>query len=201
MRATFTKSMKKIFYLLTLLLSVAAQSVHAAQMTSGETVSITIKGVPASEQATISGDYVVSGGGLLYMPMLDGGIKASGSSSSTVARRIETAYKNAKIYTSPRITIITNRDREKDETMRVSFVTVAGHVKRPGPVKYTQGMTIYQAIAGAGEASTFGAMNRVEVIRKGKTLIFNLKKKGKGRAEKVRLGDTITVPQKGWNGN
>lgn len=193
--------MKKIFYLLAMVLTMFSQQVTAAQMTSGETVMITIKGVPASEQSSISGDYVVSNGGLLYMPMLEGGIKAAGSSSSAVARRIEAAYKSAKIYSSPRITIITNRDKELDKTKSKSFVTVAGHVKRPGPVQYTQGMTVYQAVAGAGDASTFGAMNRVEVLRKGKTLIFDLKKKGRDRAEKVQIGDTITVPQKGWNGN
>lgn len=187
--------MKNLLYLLALVLSVLVQPTYAAQMTSGETVSISIKGVPASEQTAISGDYVVSNGGLLYMPMLDGGIKASGSSSSTVARRIETAYKNAKIYTSPRITIITNRDKEIDLTKRKSFVTVAGDIRRPGQVPFSQGMTIYQAVANAGDATTFGAMNRVEVIRAGKKFTVNLKS-GSGRDRKARIGDTITVPKK-----
>lgn len=187
--------MKKVIYIFAFMLAFIVQPVSAAQMTSGETVSITIKGVPASEQMSITGEYVVDSQGLLFMPMLKAGVKAAGSSSSSVARRIENAYKEAKIYSNPRITIITRRDEEINITKDKNFVTVAGHVKRPGKVPYTQGMTIYEAVANAGDKTTFGAMNRVEVIRNGKKIILNLRKSS-GRTEKVRIGDMITVPEK-----
>lgn len=191
--------MKNLVSLMSLVLLLVAPQLAAATITSGETVSISIKGVPDSEQRAISGEYVVSNRGLLFLPMLEAGIKASGSSSSSVARRIESAYKTAKIYTSPRITILTRRHEEENKTKDKSFVTVAGHVKRPGKVPYTQGMTVYEAVANAGDKTTFGAMHRVEVLRKGKKILVNLKT-GEGKTMKVRLGDVITVPEKGWNG-
>lgn len=176
------------------------QHASAVQMSTGETVSITIKGVPANEQMAITGEYVVDNQGMLFMPMLKAGVKAAGNSSSAVARRIENAYKEAKIYSNPRITIITRRNEELNITKDQNFVTVAGHVKRPGKVPYTQGMTIYEAVANAGDKTTFGAMNRVEVIRDGKKMVINLKKSS-GRTQRVRIGDTITVPEKSAWGN
>lgn len=194
--------MKKYCLLILALLTIAAQSAFAGYISSGEKVTIMIKGVPQIEQSQINGEYVISDGGLLYLPMLKGGIKASGSSSSSVARRIEGAYKEAKIYTNPRITILTVTDDialEKRMKKDNEFVTVAGHVKRPGPVQYNQNMTVYEAVATAGDASTFGAMNRVELIRNGRKTIYNLKS-DVHRTVKVRPGDTITVPEKNFLG-
>lgn len=173
--------------------------VNAAPITSGEKVTISIYGVPADEKSSINGDYIVSDSGMLYLPMLDGGISAAGSTSSTVARRIEAAYRNAKIYSSPRITIITVRDVAQSGTIAKKFVTVAGNVKRPGPVQFTEGMTIYEAVAAAGDADPFGAMNRVELLRNGKKHVYNLKTT-EHRTLRVYHGDTITVPQKNFMG-
>ncbi|MFC5049865.1 polysaccharide biosynthesis/export family protein [Rubritalea spongiae] len=194
--------MKKFFILFCLLFGLSQVMLSAGYVTTGEKVTITIKGVPQTEQAAINGEYVVSDGGLLYMPMLSNGIKASGSSSSSVARRIEAAYKSAKIYANPRITIITVKDEialEKTMKKNNEFVTVAGHVKRPGPVQYNQGMSIYDAVATAGDATAFGAMNRVQLLRNGKRSLYNLKKDSH-RTYKVKPGDTITVPEKNFLG-
>ncbi|MGJ8671725.1 polysaccharide biosynthesis/export family protein [Rubritalea sp.] len=194
--------MKKILILFCLLLGLTQSILMASYVSNGEKVTITIKGVPQSEQAAINGEYVVSDGGLLYMPMLTDGIKASGSSSSNVARRIEAAYKGAKIYANPRITIITTKDNlELEQTMKKNneYVTVAGHVKRPGPVQYNQGMSIYDAVASAGDSTAFGAMNRVQLLRNGKRSLYNLKK-DVHRTYKVKPGDTITVPEKNFLG-
>lgn len=193
--------MKKFIVLLSLFLGLSSL-LMAGYVSSGEKVTITIKGVPQSEQAAINGEYVVSDGGLLYMPMLTNGIKASGSSSSSVARRIEAAYKGAKVYSNPRITIITVKDDiELEKRMRKNneFVTVAGHVKRPGPVQYNRGMSIYDAVATAGDATAFGAMNRVQLLRNGKRTLYNLKNDSH-RTFSVQPGDTITVPEKNFLG-
>ena len=171
---------------------------QAGYVNKGEKLTITIKGVPASEQAAINGEYVVGDSGLLYMPMLQNGVKASGGSSSSLARKIEKAYRDAEVYSNPRITIITARDVIKginDQKQASKFVTVAGFVKRPGPVQYTDGMTVYEAVAAAGDASTFGAMNRVELIRAGRKSRLDLKQ-STNRTLKAKSGDIITVPQK-----
>ncbi len=173
-------------------------SVSAGYVNKGEKLTITIKGVPTSEQQAINGEYVVGDSGLLYMPMLTKGVSASGGSSSSLARRIEKAYRDAEIYNNPRITIITARDVIKginDQKQSNRFITVAGHVKRPGPVQFTDGMTIYAAVAAAGDASTFGAMNRVELLRSGRKSRLDLKQTN-NRTLKAKPGDVITVPQK-----
>lgn len=167
----------------------------APTISGGEKVNITIKGVPSIEQTSINGDYIVGDNGMLFLPMIEGGIRASGSSSSTVARRIEEAYKSAKIYANPRITIVTLRDIKQGDTIGQKFVTVAGHVKRPGPVQYSERLTIYDAVAAAGDADAFGAMNRVELLRNGKKTLYNLKTTAH-RMLRVYPNDTITVPEK-----
>jgi protein involved in polysaccharide export with SLBB domain len=190
--------MKKALFLLISLMALSLTSVHASYVTSGEKITITIKGVPVSEQQSINGEYVVDGSGKLYLPMLKGGIKASGSTSSSVARRIEAAYSDAKIYTNPRITILTVKDDIVGEDIAKrnnQFVTVSGEVKRDGPVQYRNDMTIYESIATAGGVDTFGAMNRVTLERDGKETILDLKKSA-SRTFRVRVGDVITVPQK-----
>lgn len=191
--------MKKFLTIAATLMGLLTMLANAASITGGEKVTITIKGVPATEQSSINGEYIVSDGGLIYLPMLNGGIKASGSSSSSVARRIEQAYKDSKIYSNPRITIITVRDTAQSETIARKFVTVAGAVKRAGPVQYTEGMTIYEAVAAAGDANMFGAMNRVELLRNKRKTLYNLKTTAH-RTIKVRPGDTVTVPDKNMIG-
>lgn len=188
--------MKKINIYLVLIFTFILNPVFAAQtITGGEKVAITIKGVPSVEQTSINGDYIVSDSGLLFMPMIEGGIQAAGSSSSTVARRIEAAYKNANIYVNPRITIVTVRDEAAATTISRKFVTVAGQVKRPGPVQYSEGLTIYDAVAAAGDSTAFGAMNRVELLRNGKKHIYNLRSTAH-RMLRVYPNDTVTVPDK-----
>ena len=112
-----------------------------------------------------------------------------------MARRIESAYKDAKIYINPRITIITSKNKDVEIENKNNYVTVAGHVKRPGPVPYTTGLTVYGAVAAGGDASPFGAMNRVEVLRGKRKIILDLRK-SENRTFKAIKGDTITVPQK-----
>lgn len=189
--------MKKIFFQLCVaLFLLCGVSVNAANVSGGDLVNIAIKGVPPGEQNLINGEYVVSGNGFLYIPMIEKGIKVSGSSTSTVARRIEAAYKSAKIYTDPRITVIsTSAVRDRELINKNSFVTVTGQVKRPGPVQFTTGLTVYGAIASGGDITPFGALGRVEILRAGKKIVLDLKKT-QNRTYKARIGDMITVPQK-----
>ena len=63
-------------------------SLNAQSISTKEILSITIKGVPATEQTRISGTYVVSPEGLIYLQLLEGGIRASGKSSSSLSRSI-----------------------------------------------------------------------------------------------------------------
>ena len=45
-------------------------------------------------------------------------------------------------------------------------IFVLGHVKKPGPYPYSDGMTIVEAIALAGGVAADGALNRTRLTRK-----------------------------------
>ena len=170
-----------------------------AQMISAKTtLSITIKGVPQTEQVRISGQYVVSPSGHVYLPLLKGGIKASGLSSSALARNIEAAYRSAEMYQNPRITVISTKDQEAQK-IDAQTVTIGGYVKRPGPTQFMRGMTLFQAVSAAGGETPFGSIRRVELHRNGKRYTYDLKNPKHMRV-KVYPGDSINVPQKNWRG-
>ncbi len=194
--------MKKLLTLLALAttaLVVAAPVAHAQSISSKTTLNIQIKGVPQSEQSRISGQYVVDSSGYVYLPLLKGGIRAAGISSSALARKIEAAYRSAEMYKNPRITVISTKDVESGK-INAQLVSVGGFVKRPGPVQFMRGMTLFQALSAAGGETAFGSIKRIELHRNGKKYVYNLKKSSHMRV-RVYPGDTINVPQKTIIGN
>jgi len=168
----------------------SAQSVSA-----NESLNISVKGVPASEQSRVSGVYNVSPSGTLSLPMLKNEFKASGLSASTLARRIEVAYKAAGIYKDPRITILSMADNNAQVARQREVVNVGGHVKSSGPKPFIEGMTLFSAVSAAGGPDPFGAMNRVELFHNGRRKIYNLKTAAHMNI-RVHPGDSINVPQK-----
>ncbi len=116
-------------------------------------------------------------------------------SSSALARKIEGAYRSAGMYKNPRITVISTKDAASSK-IDAQIVSVGGFVKRPGPIQYTRGMTLFQALSAAGGETAFGSIKRVELHRNGKKYIYNLKNASHMRV-RVYPGDTIKVPQKG----
>ncbi|MFK7910319.1 MAG: polysaccharide biosynthesis/export family protein [Akkermansiaceae bacterium] len=190
--------MKKINFLFcacfALVLSLGG-TLNAQSISAKTTLNITIKGVPQTEQTRISGQYVVSPSGFVFLPLLKGGIRAGGLSSSALARNIEAAYRSAEMYQNPRITVISNKDQEAQK-IDAQIVTVGGYVKRPGPVQFTRGMTLFQALSAAGGENAFGSIKRVELHRNGKRYVYDLRKPAHMR-EKVYPNDSINVPQKG----
>lgn len=167
------------------------------RVSPGDTLNISIKGVPQDEQVQITGPYVVTPAGQLKLPYINGYISAKGSTSA-VARRIEAAYKNAKIYTTPTITIKSMREAKAEDDAIKKFITVSGQVGRPGPMAYRPGMTLNEAVAGAAP-TTFAALNRVELLRNGKVYKYDVKR-ADHKLLKIYPNDQINVPQQKWNG-
>ena len=193
--------MKKLAKILTVMTVVIAclANVKAQSISTKEILSISIKGVPGAEQTRISGEYVVSPDGLIYLPLLKGGIRASGKSSSSLARSIESAYRAAEMYQNPRITVVSRKDSAGAQ-IDAQVISVGGFVKSPGQRPYGRGMTLFQALASAGGETAFGSIKRVELHRNGKRWTYDLRKPEHMRV-KVYPGDTINVPQKSpWGG-
>lgn len=179
--------LKYLGLVVALLSGVQAQTVIAP----GRAIEIQIKGVPAEEMQRVSGTYTVSESGLIRMPLLGGPIRAAGLSPTALAQNIEAAYRSAEIYTTPTINVIASTD----ETLAEYLVTIGGQVKRPGPVKYSRDMTVYQALQSGGGATEFGSMYRVSLIRRGKVTVLDLTD-NKNKNLLVEPNDTIEVPQK-----
>jgi len=199
MTYTKTKEKKTMKILYTLMITALLSMMVGAQsrVTPGDTLNISIKGVPQEEQSQISGPYVVNASGQLKLPYIKGYVSASGS-TSTVARRIEAAYKAAKIYTTPTITINSMRETAATQTKIQKFVTVAGQVARSGPIAYRPGMTLGEAVA-TSAPNTFAALNRVELLRNGRVYKYNVKL-ASHKMLKVYANDQINVPQQNMFG-
>ena len=84
---------------------------------------------------------------------------------------------------------------EKPE-QKVPQVAVGGQVQRPGWVEYRHNTTVLAMIFAAGGPTQFGAMNRVKVIRAGKTLQYDLTKEKDKNQALALPDDTIEVPMK-----
>lgn len=162
-------------------------------------LTISIKGVPSTEQGSIDGPCLVSDNGYIYLPLLDNGIKASGYNSSQLARRIEAAYKSAEIFNNPRITVISTKD-QAEQNLDGQFVHVGGYVGAKGPKPYKRDMTLFEVITASGGTGTFGSEKRVALYRNGKKHIYDLRKREHMNV-KVYPGDNIIVPQKTIFGN
>ena len=194
------RSTKITTAVLTLFATLITAVFASPEISPNTTLSIRIYGVENQEQSKFDGSYTVDSNGFIFLPLLNNGLKASGVSSSKLARKIEDEYREAEIYTNPRINVISNKDEEAQK-IDAQIVTVGGFVAGPGPVPYTRGMTLFEAVTAAGGASTFGSDKRVELHRNGvKIGVYNIRL-AKDMKIKVYPGDTIKVPQKTVFGN
>lgn len=166
-----------------------------SQIEAGTSVQITIMGVPIEEKGKIDAMYPVSSSGKVNLPYI-GVMGAAGLAPETLAQRIQNAYKAAEIYTSPTIQVVSTTE---GATVKEELVVVGGQVRRPGPVKYNNNITIYQAIQNAGGPTEFGSMRRVVLFRAGKPITYDVTDP-KFMKIKLRPDDTIDVPQKDWLG-
>jgi len=174
-------------------------TVSAQAISKKELLELSIKGVPATEQTRIAGRYVVSPEGFIFLPLIEKGIRANGKSSSSLARTIEAAYRDADIYQNPRITVLSTKDTA-NVNIDAQLFSVGGFVKAPGQRPYTRGMTLFQAVAAAGGETAFGSIRRVELHRNGRKWTYDLRNAQHMRV-KIYPHDTINVPQKKWDGS
>ena len=187
--------MKRLFALLACVAGLVQGLSAQTAIRAGQAIEIRIGGVPATEVTMVNNTYPVSDDGSIRMPLI-GTVRAAGLSPQTLAANIESAYRSADIYTHPTIQVLAS----SDEQLAKLEVTVGGQVRNPGPVPFTRGLTLYNAVQAAKGASEFGAMNRVALIRGGQRREYNLKST-KFMNIPLEEGDTIEVPQKNFLGN
>jgi Periplasmic protein involved in polysaccharide export len=182
--------MKTIYLLLFGLLALAGFAHAQSTIEAGRAIEVRIQGVPSEEMSRVNNTYPVSEGGYIRMPFI-GNVRAAGLSPNALANSIEARYRSAKIYTDPTVQVFAS----SDETKAQYIVTVGGYVRRPGPVSYTRGLNLYNAVQAAGGANEFGSMYRVKLIRDGNLRQYNLMET-EAKGVLLKPNDTIEVPQK-----
>ncbi|GAA5481336.1 polysaccharide biosynthesis/export family protein [Haloferula sargassicola] len=182
--------MKTFLYLLLCLFALETQVQGQTAIQAGRAIEIRILGVPPEEAARVNNTYPVSESGFVRMPFI-GNVRAAGLSPESLGRSIEASYRAAQIYTNPTVQVISS----SDETVAELMLTVGGYVRRPGPVKYFRGLTLYNAIQAAGGANEFGSMYRVKLLRDGKIREYNMFEI-QSKTVPVEPNDTIEIPQK-----
>lgn len=112
------------------------------------------------------------------------------------ARQIEdmlmAAYKKAELYTAPTFLV---KVQSSDARLTEHIVLVSGGVAMKKNVLWRRGMTLLEAIVGAGDITDWGS-RYVQVTRGGKTVTYDYFSI-KDRAIPIQPNDRIFVPQRG----
>lgn len=178
-------------------ISLAAAS---AGLEPGDQIRVTLRGVSSTEQNEINGQYRVGESGMVRLPLLKSGVKASGLTLEQFARAVEAAYVAEGIYSRPAIEAEAVNGNEVQEE---AVVSVGGHVKRAGQFPFRKGMTVLQAIDAAGGRNEFGGRN-VLLVRDGKQFCLDFRNL---RHKNIRLrpDDSLQIEQNGivdrWRGD
>lgn len=189
-------NLKKIFTATLALLLLAVPAFSQTEIKPGKAIQITIQGVPLEEQQKINGQYSVTDGGVISMPMI-GSVRAAGMRPGDLAASIQSRYRSEGIYRNPTIQVFATGE---GSTVNEEMVTVGGQVRRPGPVKYTRDLTLYQAIQAAGGATEFGSLKRVTLFRGSSGKRYDVTQ-SQFMNIPLQPSDTIDVPQKTPFGN
>ena len=154
---------------------------------AGQSVYVVILGVPAEEKAKIDAVYPISEEGMINLPFI-GKLQAAGIETKELAEKIQKGYHDAEIYKGAIIQVIGYFPFGPNE----KFVHLGGQISIPGPQKFTEGMTIYQAVQLAGGVTDFGDLEQVVLWRSGTEQILDFTK-AQGKAVILKPNDTIEV--------
>lgn len=169
-------------------------SAQLSPLKASDPVKIELK-TPSEDAATVTSVYVVSATGTVKLPMLDREIRATGLTTTQLARTIEAAYKAAEIYTNP--TINCNLEINIGDQGAAHIVAVGGEVRSPkGNVALREGMRLYNAIMQCGGPTEFAKMSSVKLIRGTREYRFDMRKLDPAGKNNPVLedGDTIHIP-------
>lgn len=163
-----------------------------AQIEAGRGVKISVSGIPQEDVNVISGAYPVSDSGTVRLHLI-GEVSIAGLSSNAAAAKIEGIYKSRGFYTTPTVQVMSDSAQEITQ----KTITVAGNVQRPGPLPYTPKMTLYQAIAAAGDLNMFGDKSKILLMRGTQQRVYDLNNMN-DRSIELKPSDTIEVKERGW---
>lgn len=161
---------------------------QSAVLRPNDSIEIRLSGVPADFVSEVTSQYTVDDEGNLNLPYLNP-VKVAGLTMSQAQAAIENQYRQAEIYTSPRILISTQSAQR--------FVNVGGAVRGPGRLPWTSDLTLTTAINAMGGLNEYGSEKKVWLIRSGQRTAYDLRKikKDPSTDPKILPGDQIEVGQ------
>ncbi|AYV45597.1 polysaccharide biosynthesis protein [Caulobacter flavus] len=147
------------------------------QLGSGDKVRVTVFGEP-----TLSGEFYVTGSGLVSLPLL-GEVKAAGLSVRQFQETVETALRNGYLK-QPRVSA---------EVLNFRPFYILGEVSKPGTYPYTSGLTVQNAVATAGGYTYRADKNKVYIKRLGEE---KETKMSLTPSTQVAPGDTVRIGER-----
>jgi polysaccharide export outer membrane protein len=174
--------------ILSLALLFPSHSHAQAVLRQGDVFELTLSGMPAEYAAEFHLFLTVGDDGEVRIPYI-GGIKATGASTTQLARALERKLVTEKIFTNP--TAVINLQPQS------RFVTVGGAVRAPQAVPWNNDMTLSNAITRAGDFSDFANKKKIKLTREGKVTYYNLKLSEKDPKQNPKLlpADEVTVSE------
>jgi polysaccharide export outer membrane protein len=154
----------------------------AAQLRSGDSLTIALQGVPDPSNNAVQ----IDDEGRISLPFA-GMVSAAGFNTGELAQRIRATYLARKIYNSVDVSV----------TVTERFVYVGGEVMRPGRIVWTPDLTVAKAVQAAGGFTLYAKETRVGLVRDQKTYDVDVKLAQRNPAHDPRLlpGDSIQVPR------
>lgn len=93
------------------MMALLALPLHAT-LSEGDTVRVTITGIPVTQQKQINGLYKISADGL-HLPLLGTTIKVIGLETKDAADAAEKAYRSAGVFKDPEIDLFVERGGDR----------------------------------------------------------------------------------------
>jgi len=179
-------------WVLAVAVGVTCLPVARAGVEIGDTVKLSIRGVPNDEQQQVNGVYRVGDTGGLRLPLLKERLNVRGLTADQLAAVAERAYREAGIYQNPSIEVEVMAGPETAPA--ATIVSIGGQVNKAGPVPFRKGLTLMQALQAAGDRTAFGGRN-ITLIR-GKKVIHLDYRKPETKNLELLPDDTISVEQR-----
>ena len=152
---------------------------QSAKLRVGDIIHVNVVG------ETITGDYEISADGSFQMPYLDEKVPAKDKTTAALQETLMTMLKPDYLL-DPQI-IVTLLDK------KMHSCSVLGQVAQPRLIQFDPdgGLTLQEAIGQAGDVTSSGDLEGIEITRYGKTIPAPMPKSKNLRLVK---GDTINVP-------
>ncbi|MBI5423266.1 MAG: polysaccharide export protein [Opitutae bacterium] len=159
-----------------------AASSSAAQLRSGDSLTVTLSGIPDPSNNPVQIDEQ----GAISLPFL-GVIPAAGQNTGELSNAIRQAYLDRKFYTSISVSV----------TVTERYVYIGGEVQRPGRIPWSPDLTLAKAVQSAGGFTLYAKETKVTLTRDRKAYEFDVKLAQRQPDEDPLLfpGDSIQIPR------